>query len=94
MRKIKREISTFTINSAILSVENGKPAMKELPPFDVIDTGMYSEKALKLARNKYGKDLNLAILSIGVVTHTYEMDVETFMKHAIECIDAPEEKEE
>ena len=82
MKKVTRSIETHTINSAIVTMENGKIATTSLEPISISDVTMNNDKALKLVRKKYGKNGNYVITGIDTKKVTYGLPFEKFMELA------------
>ena len=82
MRKtIVRTMSTSTIYAYMLEVVDGKPVAKDLEPLTVM--GSATEKdALKVLKDKYGKDNAITVGKIEVTENTYEISVDDFVKYA------------
>ena len=82
MKKVTRTIETHTINSAIVTMENGKIVTKPLDPISIINVTMSYDKALKLVRKEYGKNGNYVITGIDTDKVTYGLPFEKFMELA------------
>lgn len=82
MKKVTRSIETHTINSAIVTLENGKIATTSLEPISISNVTMNNDKALKLVRKKYGKNGNYVITGIDTKKVTYGLPFEKFMELA------------
>lgn len=82
MRKtIVRTMSTSTIHAYMLEIVDGKPVAKDLEPLTVM--GCAKEKdALKVLKDKYGKDNAITVGKIEVTENTYEISVDDFVKYA------------
>lgn len=78
---ITRTITSTTIRSAVVVVENGKVVTKENPSVTVNGT-VENDKALKVVQSKYGKDNQYVILGVEPQEATYEISVEDFIAHA------------
>lgn len=61
MKNVTRTIETHTINSAIVTMENGKIATTSLDPISISNVTMNNDKALKLVRKKYGKMVTMLL---------------------------------
>lgn len=93
MRKVTRTIETHTINSATVAIENGKIATTSLEPISISNITMNNDKALKLVREKYGKNGNYVITGIDTKKVTYGLPFEKFMELA-EVISGNEKDED
>lgn len=93
MRKVTRTIETHTINSATVTMENGKIATTSLEPISISNVTMNNDKALKLVRKKYGKNNNYVITGIDTKKVTYGLPFEKFMELA-EVISGNEKDED
>lgn len=82
MKKVTRTIETHTINSAFVTMENGKIATTSLEPISISNVTMNNDKALNLVRKKYGKNGNYVITGIETKKATYELPFEKFMELA------------
>lgn len=82
MKKVTRTIETHTINSAIVTMENGKIVTTLLEPISISNVTMNNDKALKLVRKKYGKNGNYVITGIDTEKVTYGLPFEKFMELA------------
>lgn len=82
MKKITRTIETHTINSATVTMEDGKIVTTPLEPISISNVTMNNEKALKLVRKKYGKTGNYVITGIDTEKVTYGLPFEKFMELA------------
>lgn len=80
MRKtMTKEITITTCKIAVLELVKGQPVVHELGEATFL--GEYTETKLrKEASKRQGKDV--AVYNIDVITKTYEMSVEEFMKYA------------
>lgn len=93
MKKVTRTIETHTINSATVTMENGKIATTSLDPISISNVTMNDDKALKLVRKKYGKKGNYVITGIDTKKVTYGLPIEKFMELA-EVISGNEKDED
>lgn len=93
MKKVTRTIETHTINSATVTMENGKIATTSLEPISISNVTMNNDKALKLVRKKYGKNNNYVITGIDTKKVTYGLPFEKFMELA-EVISGNEKDED
>lgn len=93
MKKVTRTIETHTINSATITMENGKIVTTSLEPISISNVTMNNDKALKLVRKKYGKNSNYVITEIGTKKVTYGLPFEKFMELA-EVISGNEKDED
>ena len=82
MKKVTRTIETHTINSAIITMENGKIVTNPLEPISINNVTMNNDKALKLVRKEYGKNGNYIITGIDTEKATYALPFEKFMELA------------
>lgn len=82
MKMVTRTVETHIINSATVSMENGKVATEPLEPISVSNVTMNNDKALKLVRKKYGKNGNYVIKGISTLKETYGLPYEKFMELA------------
>lgn len=82
MKKVTRTIETHTINSATVTMENGKIATSSLEPISISNVTMNNDKALKLVRKKYGGNNNYVITRIDTKKVTYGLPFEKFMELA------------
>lgn len=82
MKKVTRTIETHTINSATVTMDNGKIATIPLEPISISNVTMNYDKALKLVCKKYGKNGNYVITGIDTKKVTYGMPFEKFMELA------------
>lgn len=82
MKKVTRTIETHTINSEIVTMENGKIVTNKLEPISISNVTMNNDKALKLIRKKYGKNSNYVITGIDTEKVTYGLSFEKFMELA------------
>lgn len=82
MKMVTRTIETHTINSATVSMENGKIVTEPLEPISVSNVTMNNDKALKLVRKKYGKSGNYVITGISTEKVTYGLPFDKFMELA------------
>lgn len=82
MKKVTRTIKTHTINSAIVTMEDGKIVTTPLEPISISNVTMNNEKALKLVRKKYGKNDSHVITGIDTEKVTYGLPFEKFMELA------------
>lgn len=82
MKMVTRTFETHTINSATVSMENGKIATEPLDPISVSNVTMNNDKALKLVRKKYGKNGNYVITNISTDKVTYGLPLDKFMELA------------
>lgn len=80
-KTITRTMATSTVNAFTLKVVEGKPVVENLDPVTV--AGKLTEvSALKVMKEKHGKDTPVTIASIQVEESLYEITVEDFMKYA------------
>lgn len=93
MKKVTRTVETHTINSATITMENGKIATTSLEPISISNVTMNNDKALNLVRKKYGKNGNYVILGIVTKKVTYGLPFEKFMELA-EVISGNEKDED
>lgn len=93
MKKVTRTIETHTINSATVTMENGKIATTSLKPISISNVTMNNDKALKLVRKKYGGNNNYVITGIDTKKVTYGLPYEKFMELA-EVISGNEKDED
>lgn len=93
MKKVTRTIETHTINSATVTMENGKIATTSLEPISISNVTMNNDKALKLVRKKYGNNNNYVITGIDTKKVTYGLPFEKFMELA-EVISGNEKDED
>lgn len=78
---IQRKMISSTINAFKLEVVDGQPKAEQIETITV--TGKVNEKtALKILKEKYGKEVALTISSIDELEEMYEISVDDFMKHA------------
>lgn len=78
---IRRTMTTSTITSYKLVVEEGKPVIKDLPVLTV--AGKLNEKqALKELYKVHGKDNSITIGNIAIDENVYEISVDDFIAHA------------
>lgn len=82
MKRVTRTIETHTINSATVTMDNGKIATIPLEPISISNVTMNYDKALKLVCKKYGKNGNYVITGIDTKKVTYGMPLEKFMELA------------
>lgn len=82
MKKVTRKIETHIINSAIVTMENGKIVTTPLEPISISNVTMNNDKALKLVRKEYGKNGNYVITGINTEKVTYGLPFEKFMELA------------
>lgn len=82
MKKVTRTVETHTINSATVTMENGKIVTTPLAPLSVSNVTMNNDKALKLVRKMYGKNGNYIITEIETEKVTYGLPFEKFMELA------------
>lgn len=82
MRKtITRTMNTSTISACMLTVVDGNPTVETLEPITVM--GKATEKdALKMLKEKYGKNNAITVTGIEVSEETYEISVDDFVKYA------------
>lgn len=92
MRKtIVRTITTTTIKSANVTIEKGKPVVKENAPITL--NGVVAEdKALKEVRKAYGA--NATVSEIVSVDDVYEISVEDFIKHSKKIVAPTDEQKQ
>lgn len=93
MKKVTRTIETHTINSATVTMEDGKIVTTPLEPISISNVTMNNEKALKLVSKKYGKNCNYVITGIDTKKVTYVLPFEKFMELA-EVISGNEKDED
>lgn len=93
MKKVTRTIETHTINSEIVTMDNGKIVTTPLEPISISNVTMNNEKALKLVCKEYGKNNNYVITGINSEKVTYGLPVEKFMELA-EVISGNEKDED
>lgn len=93
MKKVTRTIDTHTINSATVTMDNGKIVTTPLGPISISNVTMNNEKALKLVRKEYGKNNNYVITGINSEKVTYGLPYEKFMELA-EVISGNEKDED
>lgn len=93
MKKVTRTIETHTINSATVTMENGKIVTTPLKPISISNVTMNNDKALKLVRKKYGKNGNYVITGFNTEKVTYGLPFEKFMELA-EVISGNEKDED
>lgn len=93
MKKVTRTIETHTINSATVTMENGKIVTISLEPISISNVTMNNDKALKLVRKKYGRNNNYIITGIDTKKVTYGLPFEKFMELA-EVISGNEKDED
>lgn len=82
MKKVTRTIETHTINSATVTIKDGKIVTIPLEPISISKVTMNNDKALKLVRKKYGKNGNYIITGIDTEKVTYGLPFEKFMELA------------
>ena len=78
---ITRTITTATIRTATITMENGQIKAIEHTPITT-HGNIDNDSALKLARKKYGKTANIVVLEVVSSDDEYEISVEDFIKHA------------
>ena len=78
---IKKNIKTTTITAKSIDVINGEIIVNDLPP--VVTTRKVTDKnAEKIFRKESGVMSEIKITDYKTDVLCYEMDIETFMKHA------------
>lgn len=82
MKEITRTFETHTITAGIFRMEGGEAKIEALDPFIIFNESITQEKAIKLARKKFGKELNLVVMDITTKQETYSLPVDEFLKHA------------
>lgn len=82
MKKVTRTIETHTINSATVTMKDGKIVTIPLEPITISNVTMNNDKALKLVRKKYSKNGNYIITGIDTEKVTYGLPFEKFMELA------------
>ena len=55
MKKVTRKIETHTINSASVTMENGKIVTTPLEPISISNVTMNKRQGFKLVRKEHGK---------------------------------------
>lgn len=82
MKSITRTISTTTITAKKVEVVNGEVVMQEVSPIIVTGEKVDNEKALKLVRKEYGRDVQYIVTSVKEEENVYSLDIATFVENA------------
>lgn len=76
-----RTITTTTIHHYLIEVKNGKPEFKPAEPITV--NGKLDGKQIeKVMKEKYGNTTQYTITGTETDKQTYQIDLNTFLKHA------------
>lgn len=82
MKSITRTISTTTITAKKVEVVNGEIVTQEVSPIIVTGEKVDNEKALKLVRKEYGRDVQYIVTSVKEEENVYSLDIATFVENA------------
>lgn len=83
MRKnITRTLTRTDIHAYSVKMEDGKPAIAELPVVTV--WGNVSEdEAIKVVKETHGKNISVTIGQMVQTEECYQIDIDTFVEHAV-----------